>query len=87
MSPENKIEIIMILIKSSFVIITPSDRLFAETSFSCDCRKLAIYRHTDRIYTSELQLNKANVSDTEALFLDLHLSISDGFIQTKIYDK
>ena len=40
-----------------------------------------------RIYPSELQLNKANVSDTEASFLDLHLSISDGFIQTKIYDK
>ena len=31
----------------------------------------------DRIYPSELQLNKANVSDTEASFLDLHLSISD----------
>ena len=34
-----------------------------------------------RIYPSELQLNKANVSDTEASFLDLHLSISDGFCQ------
>ena len=31
----------------------------------------------NRIYPSELQLNKANVSDTEASFLDLHLSISD----------
>ena len=40
-----------------------------------------------RIYPSELQLNKANVSDTEASFLDLHLSISDGFGKTKIYDK
>ena len=39
------------------------------------------------IYPSELQLNKANVSDTEASFLDLYLSISDGFVQTKIYDK
>ena len=38
----------------------------------------------NRIYPSELQLNKANVLDTEALFLDLHLSISDGFVQTKI---
>ena len=26
----------------------------------------------NHIYPSELQLNKANVSDTEALFLDLH---------------
>ena len=41
----------------------------------------------NRIYPSELQLNKASVSDTEASFLDLHLSISDGFVQTKIYDK
>ena len=36
---------------------------------------------------SELQLNKANVPDAEASFLDLHLSISDGFVKTKIYDK
>ena len=41
----------------------------------------------NRIYPSELQLNKANVSDIEASFLDLHLSISDGFVQIKIYDK
>ena len=41
----------------------------------------------NRIYPSELQLNKANVSDAEALFLDLHLSLSDGFVKTKIYDK
>ena len=33
---------------------------------------------------SELQLNKANVSDTDASFLDLHLSISDGFVKSKI---
>ena len=39
------------------------------------------------IYPSELQLNKANVSDAEAAFLDLHLSISDGFVKTKIYNK
>ena len=41
----------------------------------------------NRIYPSELQLKKANVSDTEASFLDLHLSISYGFVKTKIYDK
>ena len=41
----------------------------------------------NRIYSSELQLNKANVSDTETSFLDLHLFISDGFAKTKIYDK
>ena len=37
--------------------------------------------------TPELQLNKANTSDTEAPFLDLHLSISNGFVSSKIYDK
>ena len=41
----------------------------------------------NRIYPSELQSNKSNVSDAEASFLDLHLSISDGFVKTKIYDK
>ena len=41
----------------------------------------------NRIYPSELQLNKANVSDTDASCLDSHLSISDGFVRTKIYDK
>ena len=40
-----------------------------------------------QIYTSELQLNKANTSDTEAAFLDLHLSISNDIVSTKIYDK
>ena len=41
----------------------------------------------NRIYPSELRLNKANVSYAEASFLDLHLSISDGFVKTKICDK
>ena len=42
-----------------------------------------------QIYPSELQLNKANTSDTEAAFLDLHLSISYDIVSTstKIYDK
>ena len=41
----------------------------------------------NRIYPPELQLNKANTSDTEAPFLDLHLSISNGFVSSKFYDK
>ena len=40
-----------------------------------------------QIYPSELQLNKANTSDTKAAFLDLHLSISNDIASTKIYDK
>ena len=35
-----------------------------------------------QIYPSELQLNKANTSDTKAAFLDLHLSMS--IVSTKI---
>ena len=41
----------------------------------------------NQIYPPELKLNKANTSDTEAPFLDLHLSISNGFVSSKIYDK
>ena len=40
-----------------------------------------------QIYPSELQLNKANTSDKEAAFSDLHLSISNDIVYTKIYDK
>ena len=40
-----------------------------------------------QIYPSELQLNKANTSGTESAFLDLHLSISNNIVSTKIYDK
>ena len=40
----------------------------------------------DRIYPTELQLNRANSSDTEAPFLDLNLCISNGTVSTKIYD-
>ena len=40
----------------------------------------------NQIYPPELQLKKANTSDTDALFLDLHLSVSYGFVSSKIYD-
>ena len=40
-----------------------------------------------QIYPAELQLNKANTFDTKASFSDLHLSILDGFVSSKTYDK
>ena len=40
----------------------------------------------NQIYPPELQLNKAYTSNTEALFLDFHLSISYGLVSSKIYD-
>ena len=40
-----------------------------------------------QIYHLELHLNKANTADSEAPFLDLHRSIANGFVSSKIYDK
>ena len=40
-----------------------------------------------QIHPTELQLNKANASDTEVPFLDLNLSITNGIVSSKIYDK
>ena len=40
-----------------------------------------------QIYPTELQLNKANSSDTEAPFLHLNLSITNGMVSPKIYEK
>ena len=38
-------------------------------------------------YPPELQLNIANIKDTEPPFLDLRLSIANGFDSSKAYDK
>ena len=40
-----------------------------------------------QIYPPALQMNKANNTDTETPSLDLHLSIANGFVSSKIYDK
>ena len=40
-----------------------------------------------QIYPIQLQLNKANSSNTESPFLDLDLSISNGIVSSKINDK
>ena len=40
-----------------------------------------------QIYPTELQLNKANSSDTEAPYLDLTLSTTDGIVSPKIYNE
>jgi len=39
------------------------------------------------IYPKELRLNKANASNTSAVFLDLYLSNDNGAISSKTYDK
>ena len=38
-----------------------------------------------RMHPAELQLNKANASDTEAVFLDLNLPIHNDTVFTEIY--
>ena len=38
----------------------------------------------NQIYPPELQLNKANTTDSEVPFLDLHLSIANGFVSSKV---
>ena len=40
-----------------------------------------------QIYPTELQLHKANSCDTEAPFSDLNLSMTNGIVSSKIYDK
>ena len=40
-----------------------------------------------RVCHSGLRLGRASVSGAGASFLDLHLSVLDGFVNTKIYDK
>ena len=40
-----------------------------------------------QMYHTELQLNKANSFDTEASFLDLNLSITNGIVSSKIYNE
>ena len=41
----------------------------------------------NQIYPPELKLNKVNKTDTEAPFLDLHLSNAHELVSSKIYDK
>ena len=41
----------------------------------------------NQLYPPELHLNKAITTDTEVPLLDLHLSIANGFVSSKTYDK
>ena len=40
-----------------------------------------------QMYPSGLQLGRASASDTEAAFLDLRLSVSNGVVSARVYDK
>ena len=62
-------------------------------AFNSTSRYLDDLLNIDNIYfdqmvdPTELQLNRANSSDTEAAFSDLNLCISNGTVSSKIYDK
>ena len=59
--------------------------VFNSTSVNID--NIHFEQMVHRIYPAELQVNKANASDTEAAVLDLNLSIHNDIVSTKIYDK
>ena len=40
-----------------------------------------------QIYPTEIKINKANSFDTEVSFYDLNLSITNGIVPSKFYDK
>ena len=64
------------------------------TQISYNTKDLRVYidnpyfeQKVGQIYLTELQLNKTNSFDTESLFLDSNLSITNGIVSSKIYDK
>ena len=63
------------------------DAFYTTSRYLDDILNIYFDNMASQIYPSELQLNKANTSDTKATFLDLHLSISNDIVSTKIYDK
>ena len=76
--------------------LSPENQIDINEAFSSTSRYLDDLLNIDniyfeqmvnRIYLAELQSKKANSSDTEAPFLDLNLSISNGLVSTTIYDK
>ena len=44
-------------------------------------------KFTDEIYPAELTLNKSNSSSDHTPFLDLDITINQGKLNTKVYDK
>ena len=93
---------LLIKYSNSYPLQKGSDVYFAAIYYLCLYQKDGIYNKgflniddpyfegmAKQIYPPELQLNKANNTDTEAPCLDLHLSIANGdfFFFYKIYDK
>ena len=77
----------LVLLENRADIIEAFNSTFRYLDDLLNIGNIYIEHMVDRIYPAELQLNKANYSDTEAPGLDLNLSISNGTVSTKIYDK
>ena len=78
----------LIAIKPGFhkLILLKLSQTDINEAFSSTSRYLDELLNIDNLYI-KLQLNKANSSDTEAPFLDLDLSIKNGIVSSKMYDK
>ena len=80
-----------LILSKATVFVRPT--LFLEDRFAFQIIRilpllnLKIEQMVGQIYPTELQLNKANSSDTETPFLDLNLFITNGIVSSKIYDK
>ena len=79
-----KRELVALLNLSSCYLVMV-ERLFLAVPQGC--LRFVIVVFPDHTHLLFFQLNKANSSDTEAPFLDLNLSIKNGIVSSKIYDK
>ena len=61
------------------------DSMFKEFAWQLSIKFVSSWGYK-RLQKSKDALNKANSSDTEAPFLDLNLSITNGIVSSKIYD-
>ena len=63
------------------------DAFNTKSKYFLNINKIYFDNMVTQKYPAELQLDKPKNSDTEALYLDLHLLISNDIVSTKIYDK
>ena len=57
------------------------------SNYGIDNIQNVVWCLANQIYPPKLQLNKANTTNTETPFIDLHLSIANVFVTSKICDK
>ena len=60
---------------------------YLDDIFTIDNPAFAEHIPDIHVYTRELQLNKANTSNTETSFLDLNIKVIGSNLHTSVYDK